>query len=76
MMPVEVADGEHPEPAEDKEPVEEMEIGDASLPINVDANGQVEEVDSSEDTNGAMGRHGTTKIVVAHGRHGTGKRPM
>jgi hypothetical protein len=43
-MPVAVADGEHPEPAEDEEPVEEMEI-------DVDA-GQVEEVDDSEDTNG------------------------
>jgi hypothetical protein len=54
-MPVLVADGEHPEPAEDKEPVVEMEIGGASLPIDVDAGGdsQVEEVDSSEDTNGA-----------------------
>jgi hypothetical protein len=32
-----------------------MEIGGASLPIDVDAGGdsQVEEVDSSEDTNGA-----------------------
>jgi hypothetical protein len=72
-MPVAVADGEHPEPAEDEKPVEEMEIGDASLPIDVDTDddGQVEEVDGSKDTNGAMGRHGTTKITVAHRRHGT-----
>jgi hypothetical protein len=51
-MPVEVADGEHPEPAEDEASVVEMEIGDTFLPIDVDA-GQVEEVDGSKDTNGA-----------------------
>jgi hypothetical protein len=77
-MPVAVADGEHPEPANDEEPAKEMEFGDASLRIEVDAGsgGQVEDVDGSEDTNGAMGQHGTAKIVVAHGRHGTGKWPM
>jgi hypothetical protein len=56
-MPVAVTDGEHPETVEDEEPVEEMENGDASLPIDLDAggDGQVEEVDGSKDTNGAMG---------------------
>jgi hypothetical protein len=77
-MPVAVAHGERSKLAEDEEPVEEMEIGDTSLSIDVDAGGnsQVEEVDGSDDTNGAMGWHGTTKIVVSHGRHGTGKWPM
>jgi hypothetical protein len=43
---------EHPELVEDEEPVVEMEIGDTSLLIDIDA-GEVEEVDGSEDTNGA-----------------------
>jgi hypothetical protein len=68
-MPVAVADGEHPEPAEDEEPVVEMEIGDASLPIDVDTggDGQVEEVDGSEDTNGASSGK-RTRIFLLVGR--------
>jgi hypothetical protein len=67
-MPVAVVDGEHPEPAE------EMEIGDVSLPIDDDTGGDGQV--GFEDTNGAMGRRDMAKIVVAHGRHCTGKRPM
>jgi hypothetical protein len=72
-MPVAVTHGERSKLAEDEEPVEEMEIGDTSLSIDVDAGGnsQVEEVDGSDDKwCHGLARHDENCRVSWAARHG------